>query len=240
MATTKEVVLSGWLSEEEWDAEAATIIEDDEAYFVEDLTEGEASSTSVKEEQENEEELEEEWDAEGGFSVEVSDPNTFEGLIVFGYDSDEDWEAPSDEEEDIKDEKMKPNLHDDDKPQEYGEERHRASVIHEDLEKYDKKKKILEGRRCEDIRYDNTSPANIVLPSYKEASRGKTSRRVKKKEEMHGCIKSMENPKTKTNELKKEKTTSRGQVKKKIRNGRAQKIQGQRHAMVRPPETSMH
>ena len=54
-------------------------------------------------------------------------------------------------------------------------------MIHEDLEKYDKKKKILEGCRCEDIRYDNTSPAKIILHSYKEASKGKSSRRVKKK-----------------------------------------------------------
>ena len=40
-------------------------------------------------------------------------------------------------------------------------------------------------------------------------------------------------------ELKEEKIMPRGQVKK-VRSGRAKKIQGQRHAMVWPPETSMH
>ncbi|RLM65375.1 uncharacterized protein C2845_PM16G20900 [Panicum miliaceum] len=60
VATMNEVVHSGWLSEEEWDAEACIKIEDDEDYFVEDLTTGEALSTRVAEEKEKEEEGEEE------------------------------------------------------------------------------------------------------------------------------------------------------------------------------------
>nr|TKW14134.1 LOW QUALITY PROTEIN: hypothetical protein SEVIR_5G147400v2 [Setaria viridis] len=112
VATTKEDVLSTCLSEEEWDAEAATTIEDDGAYFVEDLIE---------------------WDAEGGFSMKVRDPDTSEGFVVFGYDSDEDWEALSDNEEDIKNEKIEPSLHDDRKPQEHSEDEDGALVIYEDL-----------------------------------------------------------------------------------------------------------
>ena len=42
-----EVIHSGWLSKEEWDAEACIAAEDDEAYFVEDLIEREALSNSV-------------------------------------------------------------------------------------------------------------------------------------------------------------------------------------------------
>jgi hypothetical protein len=91
------------------------------------------------------------------------------------------------------------------------------------------------------------------LPSYKEASRGHTTKRVKKKEESHGCIQSAGNHQLKEEayvgnhqlkeavyELKKEETISQEQVKKKARNGRAQKIQGQRHTMVQLPETSMY
>ena len=47
VATINEVIQSGWLNEEEWDAEACIAAEDDEAYFVEDLIEREALSNSV-------------------------------------------------------------------------------------------------------------------------------------------------------------------------------------------------
>ena len=39
------------------------------------------------------------------------------------------------------------------------------------------------GCSCENLRYDNASHA-VIFPSYKKASRGKTTRRVKKKEEI--------------------------------------------------------
>jgi len=39
------------------------------------------------------------------------------------------------------------------------------------------------GCSCENLRYDNASPA-VIFPSYKKESRGKTTRRVKKKEEI--------------------------------------------------------
>jgi hypothetical protein len=115
-------------------------------------------------------------------------------------------------------------------------------MMHEDLKERDKEKKLPEGCRCEDSRYANASPFVVVLLSYKEASRGQTTRQVKKKEESHGCIKSAKNHQLKEEayELKEEKTISQGQVKKKARNGRAQKIQGQRHTMVRLSETSTH
>nr|TKV98485.1 hypothetical protein SEVIR_9G562800v2 [Setaria viridis] len=113
---------------------------------IRDLIEGETPSNNIEEEEE-----EEEWDAEGGFSMKVRDPDTSEGSIVFGCDSDEDWEALRDEEEDIKDKKIEPSLYDDEEPQEYSEDRHGALVIHEDLEEHDKAKKIPEGRSCEDL-----------------------------------------------------------------------------------------
>ena len=233
IATTKEVVLSTCPSEKEWDAEAATTIEDDEAYFVEDLIEGETPSSGVEEE--------EEWDADGGFSMEVRDLDTSSGFIISGCDSNEDWEALSDEEEDIKDDKVEPSLHEDEELQDHNKDEDGALVSYKDLKTRDEEKKLLEGCRCEDPKYDNASPAGI-LPSYKESSRGRTTRRVKKKEEMHGCIKSVGNLQlnTKVYALEEEKIIPRGQVKKKDRNGRAQKIQGQRHAMVRSSETSMH
>jgi hypothetical protein len=61
-----------------------------------------------------------------------------------------------------------------------------------------------------------------------KASREQTTRRVKKKEESHGRIKSTGNHQLKENahELKEEKTISQGQVKNKACNGIAQKIQG--------------
>ncbi|RLN24990.1 uncharacterized protein C2845_PM07G16470 [Panicum miliaceum] len=211
VATMKKVVHSGWLSEEEWDAEACIITKDDEVYFVEDLTEGEALLARVAEEEEEEEE---EDDAEAGLSMEIRDPNISTGFIVFKCDEE---------------------------LQEYGEDKYGALVVHEDLEEHDKMKKIPEGCNCEKLRYDNISLA-VIMPSYKDPSRGKTTRRVKKKEKMHGCIKFAGNLRRKIEayELKEEKIMSRGQVKKKVRNDRAQNIQWQRHRMVWPPETSIH
>jgi hypothetical protein len=67
-------------------------------------------------------------------------------------------------------------------------------------------KKIPEGFSCENLRYNNASSV-VILPSYKEASTGKTTRRVKKKEEFHGCLKFGSNLQLKTQayELKEEK-----------------------------------
>jgi hypothetical protein len=55
--------------------------------------------------------------------------------------------------------------------------------------------------------YVNASPSAVLLSSYKEASRGQTTRRVKKKEESHGCIKSSGNHQLKAEayELKEER-----------------------------------
>jgi hypothetical protein len=49
MATMKEVIQGGWLSEEEWHAEACITTEDGGAYFVEDLIEGESLSVAIEE-----------------------------------------------------------------------------------------------------------------------------------------------------------------------------------------------
>ncbi|OEL13761.1 Vacuolar iron transporter-like protein 2 [Dichanthelium oligosanthes] len=133
VATMNEVVLSRWLSEEEWDVEEATTIEYYGSYFMEGLTEDETPSIDVVAEGfKEEEEQQEEWDAEGGFSIEVGDPDTSSSFIVFGYDNDEDWEALSNEEEDTKDEKTEPSLHKEgEEPQEYGADANRALAIHE-------------------------------------------------------------------------------------------------------------
>ena len=56
-----------------------------------------------------------------------------------------------------------------------------ALVIHDDLKTQDEVKKLQEGYSCKDLRYANTSRTQIIFPSYKEAFRGKTTRRVKKK-----------------------------------------------------------
>ena len=90
VATMNEVIHSGWLSKEEWDAEACIAAEDDGAYFVEDLTESEALSSSIAT---KEHEEEEEWDAEAGFAMEVRDSDTSTGFIVLECDDDEDWET---------------------------------------------------------------------------------------------------------------------------------------------------
>ncbi|GJN37969.1 hypothetical protein PR202_gb26973 [Eleusine coracana subsp. coracana] len=57
VATTKDIVVSGYLSEEEWNINTCITIEDDEAYFVEDLT---ASDTPLSNEEDEVEEEEEE------------------------------------------------------------------------------------------------------------------------------------------------------------------------------------
>jgi hypothetical protein len=97
-------------------------------------------------------------------------------------------------------------------------------VIHEELKAHDDnvwRSKLLE------LRYANASLAKVILQSYKETSRGKTPRKVNKKEEVHGCIKSAGNLQLKFEkyEPKEDQIMSQGQGKKKARNGRAQKIQ---------------
>ncbi|GJN16795.1 hypothetical protein PR202_gb03816 [Eleusine coracana subsp. coracana] len=68
---------------------AGITIEDDEAYFVENLT---ASDTPSSNEEDEVEKEEEEWDMEEGFSIEVRDPNISNDL-VFENARDEDCEA---------------------------------------------------------------------------------------------------------------------------------------------------
>ena len=84
---------------------------------MEDLIESEALSSNIatKEQQE-----EEEWDAEASFAMEVRDSDTSTRFIVLECDDDdEDWEILSDKEEDTRDIKIDPSLHEDE-PQEYG------------------------------------------------------------------------------------------------------------------------
>jgi hypothetical protein len=52
--------------------------------------------------------------------MEVRDQDTCDGFIV--CDSNEDWEALSDETKDIKDEKIEPSLHEDDETQEHNKD----------------------------------------------------------------------------------------------------------------------
>jgi hypothetical protein len=80
MDTMKEVLLRMCPNEEEWDDAAATTFEAYGPYLVEDLTERETTSI----------ENEEEWDAEGGFYMEVRDHDTSDGFIVYDSDSNED------------------------------------------------------------------------------------------------------------------------------------------------------
>ncbi|GJN30988.1 hypothetical protein PR202_gb19339 [Eleusine coracana subsp. coracana] len=114
VATTKDMVVSGYLSEEEWNANTGITIEDDEAYFVEDLT---ASDTSSSNEEDEVEEEEEEWDMEEGFSIEVRDPNISNDL-VFENARDEDWEALPNDEEDIEYKEIEPLYQEDKEVQE--------------------------------------------------------------------------------------------------------------------------
>lgn len=74
---------------------------------MEDLMEGETPLTDIAQE----------IDVQSGFSMEVRALNTFSGVIVFGYYSNEDRDAPCDE-EDTKDETTEPCLHEDDETQE--------------------------------------------------------------------------------------------------------------------------
>ena len=66
------------------------------------------------------------------------------------------------------------------------------------------------------------------MPSYKEAFRGQTTRRVKKKKEMHIYTKTLRKLQLKIEkyESKEDQIMSTGQEKKKVRNGRAQRMQG--------------
>jgi hypothetical protein len=86
--------------------------------------------------------------------MEVRDSDTCTRFIVFEYDDDEDWETLSDKEEDIRDIKIEPSLHEDE-PQEYRGEG--ALVIHDDLKTRDEVKKLQEGYSCKDLRYANMS-----------------------------------------------------------------------------------
>ena len=80
-----------------------------------------------------------------------------------------------------------------------------------------------------DLRYVNESLAEVILPSYKETSRGKIPRRVKKKEKkIQRSINSAGKVQRKVKEYepKEDWIMFLGQHKKKARNVRAQKIQG--------------
>ena len=80
-----------------------------------------------------------------------------------------------------------------------------------------------------DLRYVNESLAEVILPSYKETSRGKIPRRVKKKEKkIQRSINSAGKVQRKVKEYepKEDWIMFLGQQKKKARNVRAQKIQG--------------
>lgn len=68
----------------------------------------------------------------------------------------------------------------------------------------------------------------FYLHTIKRVFKGKTMRKVKKKENMHGCIKSMRKVplKTEVYVTKEENIMSRGQENKKVRNKRAHNIQG--------------
>ena len=125
--------------------------------------------------------------------MEVRDLDTSTGFIVFECDDDEDWKTLSSEKKDTRDVKIEPSIHED-MPQEYGADTEGALVIHEDLKTRDEVKKLREGYSFKDLRYANTSRTQVILPSYKEAFREQTTRRVKKKKEMHICTKSREAP----------------------------------------------
>ncbi|GJN25187.1 hypothetical protein PR202_gb12983 [Eleusine coracana subsp. coracana] len=104
VATTKDMIVSGYFSEEEWNVNTGITIEDDEAYFVEDLT---ASDTPSSNEEDEVVVEEEEWDMEEGFSIEVRDSNLSNDL-VFENARDEDWETLPNDEEDIEYEEIEP------------------------------------------------------------------------------------------------------------------------------------
>jgi len=85
-------------------------------------------------------------------------------LKYFECDDDEDWETPRDEEEDTRDEKIKPSLHEDE-TQEYVADIEGALVIHEDLKTRDEVKKLQKRYSCKELRYANTSQTQVILPS---------------------------------------------------------------------------
>jgi len=104
-----------------------------------------------------------------------------------------------------------------------------ALVIHDDLKTRDEMKKLQEGYSCKDLRYANMSRTQVILPSYKGTFRGQTtSRRVKKKKEMHICMKSIGKLQLKFEkyESKEDRIMSPRQEEKEIPNGRAQMMQG--------------
>ena len=125
------------------------------------------------------------------FSTEVRDPNTSTGFIVFECDDDKDQETLSNEEEDTRDEKIEPSHNEDEEPQEYGADTNGALAIHEKPKAHGADVWIS---KLLDLKYVVASLAEVILPSYKETSRGKTRRRVNKKEEVHGCIVCREAP----------------------------------------------
>ena len=119
-----------------------------------------------------------------------------------------------------------PSLLKDEEPREDDKSANEALVIDEDSKAHGED---VWRSRPPDLRYAITSSAKVILPSFKEASRGQTTRRVRKKGEVHGDIKSVNMvellEKNEACELNEEQTMSRGQEKKKVRNGRAEKIQ---------------
>ena len=86
--------------------------------------------------------------------------------------------------------KIESSLHEDE-PQGYRADTEGALVIHEDLKTRDEVKKLQKGYSCKELRYANTSQTQVILPSYKEAFKEQTTRRVMKKKKMHICMKSI-------------------------------------------------
>ena len=68
--------------------------------------------------------------------MEVRNSDTSTGFIVLECDDDEDWETPRDE-EDTRDEKIKPSLHEDEESKEYEADTDGALAIHEELRAHD-------------------------------------------------------------------------------------------------------
>ena len=83
-------------------------------------------------------------------------------LKYFECDDDEDWETPRDDEEDTRDEKIKPSLHEDEVSKEYEADTDGALAIHEELRAHDGdvwRSKLL------DLRYADVSLLEVILPS---------------------------------------------------------------------------
>ena len=102
-------------------------------------------------------------------------------------------------------------------------------------------KKLRERYSCKDLRYANTSRTQVILPSYKELFRGQTTRRVKKKKEMHICTKYIGKLQLKVEKYESTEDRSYHQDKRRRRFKMAEhrRFKGW-HAVVRSPETSMH